>query len=127
MKKVFFVVLLCSALAARAQENVSRDFISLDPKAELKVESASIIAPTNSFKLDYNLLSPEFLVNPGSYQPNLDFKGKIYNLKSNFSYMLYSNKDMLHGFGGSLEAGGLFLYQPFDNLTSKLLWSSFYD
>lgn len=117
MKKIIIAFILCSVLSAKAQESVSGDFIISDPKEELNINSAKQIAPINQSNLEYNLLSPSILFNSKYHQPNLNFNSNIYNLKNDFSYMLYSNRNVLHGFGDSYKAGGMRLYQPFDNLT----------
>lgn len=118
MKKVIYAIILCSALSTRAQENVIGDFIVPDPKEKLKMGSANPIDPINQFELDYNLLSPIILANSESQQPNLGLNSNIF--KNRFSYILYRNKDILHGFGSNYEVGIFLLYQPFDNLTFSL-------
>lgn len=120
MRKIIIAFIFCSTLSARAQENTGRDFIIPDPKEELKMKPAKPITPINQFTLDYNSLLPKIPVNTGYHQTDLDFNGNIYNLKHDFSYMLYSNRNTLHGFGDSYEAGGMILYQPFDKLTFSL-------
>lgn len=121
MRKIIIITFIfCSALATRAQENVIGDFIIPNPKEELKMGRAKTTTPINSFNMGYQLLLPDALDNPVYHQPVLNFNGNIYNLKHDLSYMLYSDKNMLYGFGGSFEAGGLILYQPFDNLSFSL-------
>lgn len=110
MRRIIMTAFIfCNILSATAQENESREVIIPDT-----------IAPIHQFNSDNNSLLPKITVNYRFHQPNLNFNGNIYNMENNYSYMLYSNRNILHGFGGSYEAGGMILYKPFENLTFSL-------
>lgn len=114
---IIIAFIFSSILSVAAQENASRGVMNLDTKEELKMQLAKPIDLASKYNLDNNLLTPEMLFNSGYLQPDLNFNSNTYDLENNYSYMLYSNNNILHGFGGSYEIGGMILYRPFDNLT----------
>lgn len=118
MRKIIITAFIfCSILSVAAQENASKGVIYPETKEELKMQLAKPIDPASKYNLDNNLLTPEILFNSRYIQPDLNFNSNVYDLENNYSYMLYSNNNILHGFGSSYESGGMILYRPFDNLT----------
>ena len=119
MKYLTFTILLFCVLSLKAQENLEGDFFLPSNKSELSIDVAkSALSP--QVDMDHSILYPNSFLKPSFSQPNVDFHGNIYDLKHNFSYLLYSNTNALHGFGNSYEAGGMLIYQPFDKLTFSL-------
>lgn len=121
MRKIIITAFIfCNILSVTAQEYASRGGINTDTKEELNMNLVKPMDATSQYNLKNNLLTPEMLFNSGYLQPNLNFNNNIYDLENNYSYMLYSNSNILDGFGGSYEGGGMILYKPFDNLTISL-------
>lgn len=118
MKKIILLAFIsCSILSVTAQEDMSFNHKVSNMREELNIESAKQIELKQRYKLEYNILTQQMLFNYRYRQPNLNFNGNIYNWENNYSYMLYRNSNILHGFGSSYEAGGMILYKPIDNLT----------
>jgi len=118
MKYILLSVLFFCAHLLNAQETYDKEFILPDPKEEIPISENKPMSNAKS-DIDYSILYHQ-AVNPSYYHLNVNSGGGVYDLKNNLSYMLYSNQNVLNGFGSSYEAGGMLIYQPFDKLTFSL-------
>lgn len=108
MKNVLAIILLFFALSLSAQESLN-GFTVLNDKSYPSMNSIELPVKIKSDSLRYyDSKDNSFFVFP--------YKSHAYTLKSSFSYMLYSNNDVLKGIGGINEAGGMFFYHPTDKL-----------
>lgn len=115
MKNVAAIILLFFSLSLSAQESLN-DFTILKEKYESSMNLIDLPIKIKSDSLSY------YDSKDNSFF-NLDFQynnSHAYNLKSNFSYLLYSNNDVLKGIGEINEAGGMFFYYPTDKLAFAL-------
>lgn len=110
MKHAAVILLLLISVPLSAQENLS-GFKTLDNKLDIDMKSIDLFKNSESDSIKtYNLKTSHL------FDSNYLQKSYNYNLKGNFSYMLYSKNDIIKGIGGINEAGGMLIYHPNNKL-----------